>query len=392
MKSVLAVTNEVDDMLAAASDLSAQVKSKISLSKNSIGILLAEGESEPAELLPALEEGLGFDVIGCTVTAQISSLGYHRLSNSLLVLSADDCQFASQVSQPLDENFARQITETFNQARQKLGEEDIKAVFLFTTGNLHFTPDDTLAVINALAPGVPVFGGAAGDYFRFEDERVLANGQEYRNSLVLLLVSGNIQPTFIIRNIPRSSLATSVVTKSCGGVVESIDNMTVYDYMKKHDIYLDSDLDLYYAPLSVEYTDRDDDGQPVCRPFYTIDRTTGTAISHGKIPEGSRVSIRAIQKDDIIKTTTEAVEYIAGQVQHAPSGYAFSTIFGVTCAVRHIVLGLEHTFEGELAKKLLPANITFAGFYAYGEFCPTSVKQGRAQNKAHNLSIAFCLF
>lgn len=391
MISALAVTQEIDDMLAAAADLAEQVKSKISLRKNSIGILLAEGESEPNDLLPALQENLGIDIVGCTVTAQISSQGYHRLSNTLLVLSADDCEFAHAVTSALDENYAQQITTAFMEAKEKLAGP-VEAVFVFASGNPCFTPDDTLSVLSALAMGKPVFGGSAGDYFRFEDERVFANGQEYRQSMVLLLISGNIRPKFIIRNIPRSSLASSVVTRAHGGVVETIDNMTVMEYMQKHDVDLDNDLNLYYAPLSVEYTDRNDDGQPVCRPFYTLDRETGAATSHGKIPQGSKVSLRIIQKEDITKTTKEAVDYIVQELKNPPPGYHYSTIFGATCAVRHMVLGLDHIFEGELAKQHFPPDITFAGFYAYGELCPTSVNNGVAQNKAHNLSIGLCLF
>ena len=393
MISALAVTYEVDDMQAAASDLALQINNKLKLLSNSIGILLAEDESEPAELLPALQERLGIDIIGCTVTAQISSRGYHRLSNSLLVLSADDCKFASSVSTVLDDNFAQQITATFNDAQAKLQGEEVQAVFLFTTGSQYFTPDDILAVINGLAPGKPIFGGSAGDYFQFANERVLAGGNEYRHSMVILLISGNIRPKFIIRNIPRSSLATSIVTRAQGGRVETIDNMTVYEYMKLRDVDVEQDLSLYYAPLSVEYNDSAEyDGEPVCRPFYTLDRESGAAISHGKIPQGSSVSLRVIAQEDIIKTTREAIGYIADQALQPCDGYRYSTIFGVTCAVRHMVLGLEHTFEGELAKELLPPDITFAGFYAYGEYCPTSVRMGKAHNKAHNLSIALCLF
>ncbi len=392
MISALAVTNEIDDMPSAAKDLIEQIKNKINLRKNSIGLLLAEGESEPSELLPALQQGLGIEIIGCSVTAQISSLGYHRLSNSLLVLSADDCQFATAITPTLDSNYKEQIAQTFMRAKEKLRGDKEKAVFLLSTGSQYFTPDDSLGILNELSPGTPIFGGGASDYFQFAEEKVFADGQEFKNRIVLLLISGNIKPSFVVRNIPRSSLATSVITKASGPVVETIDNMTVYEYMKMHDVDLENDLTLYYAPLSVEYCDRDDDGEPVCRPFYTIDRTTGAATGHGRIPQGSKVSLRIIQKEDILKTSTEAIESIMNQVDNPPEGYKYSTIFGVTCAVRHMVLGLDHIFEGDLVKKLLPPDITFAGFYAYAEYCPTSVKMDKAQNKAHNLSIGLCLF
>ncbi|MDR1396523.1 MAG: FIST C-terminal domain-containing protein [Desulfarculales bacterium] len=391
MESSVAVTYEIDDMLTAAEDLSQQIKSSLTLKANSIGILLAEGESEPDQLLPALKERLGIEIIGCTVTAQISSQGYHRLSNSLLVLSADDCRFSAQVSEELDENYAAQLTRAYEKARDRLNGEEVQAVFLFSIVSDYFTPDDTLAVISRLAGGKPVFGGNAADYYRIDDIRVFAEGQAFRHNAVLLLLSGNIKPAFIIRNIPRSSLGTSIVTKAHGGTVETIDNMTVYEYMQSHKLDVETDLSLFFAPLSVQYADQDDSDEPVCRPFYTMDRSTGFATSHGKIPQGATVSIRLIQTDDIKKATREAVNYIAGQIKNPPPGYKYSTVFIASCAIRHTVLGLENAFEGEFIKEMLPS-ITTAGFYAYGEYCPTSIKSGVAHNMAHNLSIALCLF
>jgi hypothetical protein len=393
MDSTVAVTYEVDDMLAAAEDLSRQVKNRLQLKSRSIGILLAEGESEPEELLPALEERLGIDIIGCTAMVQIGSQGCHRLSNSLLVLSADDCNFASQVSEELDENYPEQLTRAYEQAKARLQGEEVQGVFFFSIVSDYFTPDDTLAIINRLSGGKPVFGGNASDYYRVEDIRVFAQGQDFRNRVVLLLISGNFQPTFIIRNIPRSSLGSSIVTRAHGGTVETIDNVTVYDYMKANGLEVETDLSLFFVPLSVEYTDQADfDGEPVCRPFYTMDRETGFATSHGKIPQGSTVSIRLIQAGDIKATSREAIEYIAAQTRNPPPSYKYSTIFIASCAIRYTVLGLENTFEGELVKNLLPQGLNIAGFYAYGEYCPTSITNGKAHNMAHNLSMALCLF
>jgi hypothetical protein len=235
-----------------------------------------------------------------------------------------------------------------------------------------------------------VVGGNAADYYRIDDIRVFAEGRAFRHNAVLLLLSGNIKPAFIIRNIPRSSLGTSIVTRAHGGTVETIDNMTVYEYMKAHKLDVENDLSLFFAPLSVQYAGQDDSDEPVCRPFYTMDRNTGFATSHGKIPQGSTVSIRPIHTEDIKKTTREAISYIAEQIKNPPSGYKYSAVFIASCAIRHTVLGLENAFEGEFIKKMLP-DIAVAGFYAYGEYCPTSIKSGKARNMAHNLSIALCL-
>lgn len=394
MKSALAVTEISDDSSAAAADLVKQIKSKLVLQKNSCGILFAEVGYEAQELLPVLHKELGIEIIGGSATAQITNRGYHRMAASLLVLTSDDCHFAMALTEPFSDNYEEKITAAFKEAEKKLEGEPLEAVFLFSCTSKDSTTDDFLVVLNRLAGGKPIFGAVASDYFEFSEETIFFNDQEFQERMAIMLISGNFRPKFIIRNVPRTRLAKSIVTESKGASVQKIDNMTVYEYLKKNGVDPENPIALSFAPLSVEYDhELENDGEPICRPFFLVDKETGAGFAHGAIPEGATVSIRIIESKDILSSTKEAMETICKEIAEDESkDYEYSTVLGVTCAARHIVLGPEYFKEGEFAQDVFPQNINFAAFYSFGEYCPTSIKNDKAVNRAHNLSIGLCAF
>lgn len=393
MKSALAVTYEVYDASNAASDLVGQLASFFPLSQNSCAILFAEPGYELDELLPALSRQLeGVVLIGCTATAQVSSWGYHKLAATLLLLSGDDCFFSAAAAENLETDGLEKTRQVFLRASEGLNGQEPQGAFLFSNLTENCREQQKLDLIHELIGGKPIFGGVASDYFDFDETRVFLNGKAHERGLVLLLIAGAFSPKFVIRNLPKTRLSKSRVTKSQGVLVETIDNIPVRDFLLRENVDIDTTLSLFYAPLTLELdTEEDYDGEPVCRPFVHVDRQTGIATAIADIPEGSAVSLQIIQGSDILDTTREAMEAMVEEIRKGEQeGHSYSSVIGVTCVGRHVVLALDHAREAELAQSTLPGHIHFAGYYSYGEICPTSIRNGKAKNRLHNLSIALC--
>ena len=393
MKSALAVTYEVFDAHEAASDLVRQICADFPIPPNSCAIVFAEPDYSLDELLLELSRQLeGVVLIGCTAAAQISSFGYHKLSASLLLLSGDDCSFSAAAAEGLDQHGEDKIRQIFHEASQGLHGQEVQGAFVFSTLTDKYREQQKLDLLHSLTGGKPIFGGVASDYFDQDEARVFLNGATYKRGLVLLLVAGAFNPKFVVRNLPRTRLSKSRVTKSHGVFVETIDNIPVSECLLREGIDIDQPLSLFFAPLMLE-VDKGE-GVPselVCRPFVNVDRATGVATAKADIPEGSAVSLQIIQGSDILETTRDAMRALNEEIEKAEAeGHKYSAILGVTCVGRHVVLALEHEREAEMAQEIFSGHLHFVGYYSYGEVCPLSIENGRAENRLHNLSIALC--
>ena len=128
MDSIVLYTEEIDDLQEAVHDLFEQAKD-FPLKKNSLAILFAEEDTDYPELYQFLSDKWKFPVIGCTAMAMLlGKQGYCGTGISILLLTADDCEFAAGMTGELSrENYESQITETMQKLKAGLSS-DIKLV------------------------------------------------------------------------------------------------------------------------------------------------------------------------------------------------------------------------------------------------------------------------
>ncbi len=393
MRSTLAVTYEVYDAYEAAVDLAGQVAPFFPLDAQSCGFLFAEPGYDLGELLPELSSRLpGVMLVGCTAMAQISSFGYTKLAATLLLLSGNDCAFGAAAVGGLDTDGPAKIRQAFHQAAAGLNGLEPQGLFAFSCITETYHEHQKLGMLHELMQGKPVFGGVASDYFDFSDTRVFLNGTAHERGMVLLLVGGSFSPRFVVRNLPKTGLAKHRVTKSEGLRLVSVDNVPAKDFLLRHGADISNTHSLFFSPLSLELdTEKDYDGISVCCSISHVDEESGAATVLADIPEGTAVSVQVIQGSDILDTTADAMKALAEEIRQGErEGHAYSAILIATCAARHVVLALDHAREASMAQELFPATTPFTGFYSYGEFCPTSIRNGRAKNRLHGLSIAIC--
>jgi hypothetical protein len=173
------------------------------------------------------------------------------------------------------------------------------------------------------------------------------------------------------------------VTKSCGHLVQEINNINTYKYFESIGFESNgkSAVNYLFLPFAVDQKKRDDyDGIPVIRVLYSF-LEDGSATFHGNVDEGSTFALLKCEPDDVISTTKEKVAEIND----------LSDVNGVlmcSCIVRRIVSMRENPhMELEAVKDKINPDIPFMMGYAGGEICPTLVKENKPTNRYHNYSL-----
>ncbi len=397
MKSALAVSFAIDAPEELIAELVGQIQRKLPSIENGCAILMIEPLCDIDEIVPTLSTALGIPVIGCTSSAQLSSLGYHTNSATLLVLSDPDCNFGVAITDPITqpEQAPEQIAKAFNAANEQLDGKELGCIFAFSARANTVANELRVKIISDLGHGKPIFGGVAADYFTFTNDVVFFNGTSVKGGIVLLLVGGDIHPTFIVRNLPPSRLAQHTITKSTNNVLQAIDGLTTAEFLLNKDFDISS-AGLLHAPLRVTLKDEESGkSEEYIRHIISIDPETGFGNVSSDLPEGTELAMQFVQPSDIIASTTEVMHEAAKAVNAINSksnGHKkVSTAFCVSCAARHVILGTDATKEGALAADIFGEDINFAGFYSMGEFCPSFIWEGKAKNRLHQLSIVVCL-
>ena len=389
MKSITVITYELDDAAKAAGQLAESIRKELVLEKNSFGILLCDADVDGAAVTEELRDLLGIEVAGMTTLAVLDKDGHHEAAAILTVLTADDCSFLAKASEPLSGgDYERNITEAC--------KEFVSAglIFSFCPCGLTFSADIFPDIISKETGNIPVIGGIASDDYDFERARVFLSGREYKDSLVLVGVSGNIDPVFSIRHV-TSRFAERIrrVTEAEGNIVYKVGDETFVEYLESFGLKTDvPDPVLAFTSYPMMLTRSDSDEEvPLMRHISGLDHEKGSGSFFGDVPVGTMANICLINKSDIVTACRESFGALLEEADKR-SDYKYSTVLCITCCGRAMILGADSDAEGRVLTEMLPGGITLAGAYCLGEICPVLYKDGKAINRFHNCSITFCMF
>jgi len=398
MRSNTAITFELDDIDLATDQLIRDIIQDFELSKNTVGILFSYSDMDTRELAKTLHRKLNFDVLGCTCIATMKERsGFHALAVTLIVLTADDCQFS--VDATLDISIDNVFSETeaaYNRAVAKLTDNP-KLVICFPSHISGLILDSYTNTFNKIAPHVPVIGGFPSYKEAGDEALVHCNGEVWNNRMVMLSISGNINPVFTVQNMSASDESRKrSITKSEKNIIYEVNNQRFTDYLAELGLPLDKMMDENNTiasttnPLLLEYTLN---GQ-VCkfsRALHAIDLENGTGTSPCEIPVGAKVSICHPEKSEIIRNAHDGMAEINNRIQASrDSGYTYSTLLAISCIGRYLILLPESNAEINEILLTLPKNISIGGFYSYGELGPSGINN--KQNFVHNDSLVLCAF
>jgi hypothetical protein len=383
VKAITAYTAEIDDVETAVSEIAAQLDMSRNLRAHSVGFITCYTEFIETGVAKALSEALPFDVIGCTTagTAVPGALG--ELLLSVLVLTSDDLLFAAGVSASLTHEQEAPLARAYQTARAKLPGEPAM-MLLFAPLMRQTTGERIVEIINALHPGLPLFGALAVDYIdivEFSKSYTLFNGSARRDVLSFALIYGDLGPRFFTAAISTVHIQkqNALITKAEGNRVMEINGLPALGYLKTLGMVgLSAGTNLSF-PFAVDYQDG---AKPVIRSLHGISQE-GDVWFSGRMPVGATLSFGDMDRLDVLHT--------AGEIINTVKETKSSCILIFSCLTRYIVLGADTKAEMEHFRSGLERKRPYYFSYTGGEICPVYTTDGRMLNRFHNCSCIACV-
>jgi len=398
MKSTVVTTREIDNLQAAAKELAAKVKEKLTLAKNSVGVVYCDADVEVGKLGELLQAELGMDIVGLTTTATVErNTGYNDMGICLSVMTSDDVEFSIGCTGDLaNDNFPAAIKDAYTKARAKV-KTDPALILTFAPYIADLTSENYVELLDEVSGGMPIFGGVATDHYDLQYQKTFYNSQAFDKALIFVLLSGNVRPIFAMNhNFGAAVEKKGKITKSSGNFVQMVGDQTFKDYISSMVPVPDEELVIYHfqsTPFVMELPDFETDEQPVVRALVTVDHETGAGSFLSKMPEGSMLYLNEFQRDNLSKSCKEALIDIKGQIAQNKD-YEYSMMFVCTCNARHLIMADDKSLESNIIGEYLadlPVEFNAMGFYGFGEICPTGKRaDGTAKNRFHNISFAVC--
>ncbi|GHU62567.1 hypothetical protein AGMMS49983_04260 [Clostridia bacterium] len=388
IKTLTAYTEEVDDIDVAIEEILSQLDLEANKKKNSIGIVACHYEFIFSGVVKAISERLSFDVIGAITPAQASGDKTGLLALTLLVLTSDDVEFGTAISDSLLGDFESSIKRAYIEAAA--GHEDRPALILVYAGFLlENSGDEYIRVLTEISGDAPTFGTlAVDDSADFHNSFAIHNGVEYRDSMALALIYGNVSPKFYLATISRDKILDkpALITESEGHILKEVNGRPVAEFFEA--LGLTQASETSYAMTSLPFMlDYNDGTPPVSKVFIALDENKN-AICAGMMPKGSMLSIGVFDKEDVLLTTGNTMD------QALEEGSGANGMLIYSCISRNMSLGGDQLLELELVlgKNSAAHDIPCLMAYSGGEMCPTQVSTGKAVNRFHNNTFIVCVF
>jgi hypothetical protein len=391
MDSITLYTEEIDDLNEGVEELISQTDG-FEFKKNSMALIFVEEDTEYEELYDLLSKKWDFPIVGCTAMAMFTgSEGYCPMGISVMILSADDCEFAVGMTDELDrDNYKEEITRVYRQAESSLSSE-VKLILSYggmVTEERHVAGDEIVSMMNELGGGVPVYGGTASDGFSFARFKVLCGRESTHNGQAMVLIAGNIDPKFIcVNSVENKAYFSYEITESNRNVVNRLGNATFVDTLRKEGMETDkTDVlgDYILSPFIVTLDKGSGDKIEVARNLSVLNLDTGAGSFLGVMPEGSVLSIGILNRDDVRLTVKQVFDRVRNELDEDKSR---RTLICNSCCARFLALANNASAEADTYMGRLPDDVSFMGYYAYGEYCPMQgSKTGRLYNTFHNFT------
>jgi hypothetical protein len=385
IKTITAFTDELDDSKGAIEELVSQVNPTAELLSNSVGIITCYSEYVDEGIINGISEIFDFPIVGATTIATCinGDMGINMLT--LTVLTSDDVEFSVELTDPVINNDASIIDKAYQGAMN--GYND-KPSLIFTFAPLSHTVggDFMVNTLDEISGGVPTFGTIVVDHNSdYKDAAVIFNGKAYKDRMALILFHGEVNPKFVLASISKEVImkGDDVVTASKGNQLETVNGMSVVDYllslgMTKND---DGEIEgINSIPFVVDYGDN---SQPVTRILFALTED-GSAVCGGEIPVGTKLSVGTINYDEVINTSSKAVETI-NLSDDGKGAIIFS------CVGRLFSLGFNTDDEMKVLSEKVNKGISYNFAYSGGEICPTSGNDGKLYNRFHNDTFVACI-
>ena len=207
---------------------------KLVLKKYTVGILHCSADFAESGVVTHICEALPFPIVGSTTTSQAVNGKFGILMLTLMVMTSDDVRFAASHTTGLAEEKINSVEQS--RPADVVSDMPLKLIIAFPPLCEECSGDDFVTALEATYGNVPVFGAFSveEELMTYERNATFFNGEIYTYEMTYLLVYGDINPRFIVSNVPeRSALfQVGVITKAEGNILHEINGMRTIEFFK----------------------------------------------------------------------------------------------------------------------------------------------------------------
>lgn len=306
------------------------------------------------------------DVVICSTSGQISNTSL--VENSIVATAISFEKTAVKVSE-IDILNNLNVQELGDMIKKDLFNEGLKSILILSEGSFVNGTELINELIKQTKGTVPIFGGLAGDEYKFEKTIVGLNGDASQGKVVAVGFYGDaIHFSFGSEGGWSDFGPEREVTLSEKNVLYKIGDRFALDLYKEYLGKYAEELPAssLYFPLSMK---ENIDAAPVVRTILSIDEGKKSMTFAGNIPQGSFVRLMKGNLDKLIDASYNAASQTFSGQSTKPE-----LALLVSCVGRKIVLGNRIEEELEVVKEVFGEDTLVCGFYSYGEISPTLKK------------------
>lgn len=266
-----------------------------------------------------------------------------------------------------------------------LPREGLVHVFVLADGTRVNGSELTCGMVSSLPKEISVTGGLAGDGDRFEQTLVFAGDAPKMGQIAAVGFYGErFHVGFGSLGGWDSFGPERLITKSDGNVLYELDGqpaLALYkSYLGEHASRLPAAGLLF--PLSL----RSKSGaQDVVRTILGVDEKRQGMVFAGDMPVGSYARLMKANFDRLVDGAQGAARTSREAVGSFPPDLAIL----ISCVGRKLVLKQRTEEEVESVREVLGVRTVLAGFYSYGEICPSAPN---ASCELHNQTMTVTTF
>lgn len=301
-------------------------------------------------------------LIGGTTDGELSSqLQFHQDSLVLTLFCSNDIQIQSGVGRHLSQDTIAGSIQAIASAKGQ-NTQTPKLCLTIAEGMGYDSNAVVEGLHQVLGETFPVFGGATADQQRFEKSYQFFGREVLTDAVVVFLMYGDVKFSCGIAHGWQPIGKSAQLTQVAPNKVLEIDGKRALDL---YDYYLQGLQPSPEYPLAIF---EDDGEQFYLRSPIGSDRSTGEINFLTNLPVNSKVQVAFASRDDVLVATQESFKTAIDRYP-GPQNPEFALIF--SCCTRRQILGTRTEEECQLINQLAPTNLSFMGFYTYGEIGPS---------------------
>jgi hypothetical protein len=387
VKSIVCYTKEIDDYEAAAAEILAQIEAGGGLLAHSVALVSCYSDFVTTGTYKYIANAMPCECIGTTVLASAAPGSDEYMLFSMMVLTSDDAEFYTGLTDSLAQGAAGKIGAAYSAAVP--GGTKPAVIVSAQPLLVQNSGDYFVGELTRAGGDAPVFGAVAVDNSAdYHDSFVLYGGEHYTDRLAFVCIAGDVSADFYLATLSSEKvfLDKGVVTDVDGNHLKTINDMPVGDYLTSIGLFRDESgnlIGINSYPFVVDYMDG---SEPVIRCMYLV-TPEGYAVCGGDIPAGATISVSNIDADEVVRSSAET----AGQIT---SDGACSAALIFSCVGRYFTQGFDTTREADAVRGVLDAaGVPYTFSYVGGETCPVKSDDaaGGKANRFHNDTLIACI-